>query len=218
MPRTIFFDVNETLSDPGSMAQLFSSMGVSGATPTTWLAATLRDGFALSTTTGARPFAEVARASLTALLTAEDDLSCTVDDGVGQAMSAFTSLPVHDDVVEGVRGLASAGHRLVALSNGTAEYAEDLLGRAGVADRFDAFLSVEAVGVWKPDRRTYEYALTTTATAADDATLVAAHPWDLHGARAAGLGTVHVDRSGTVWPTVFSDPDIRVRALTELEL
>ncbi|PZF57871.1 haloacid dehalogenase type II [Curtobacterium sp. MCSS17_008] len=218
MARTVFLDVNETLSDPSSLSPLFTSLGVRGETPSTWLAATLRDGFALSLSTGARSFAEVARATLTTLLSAQEHRAGTVQDGVERIMSGFSSLPVHDDVVEGVRRLRSAGHRLVALSNGTAEYAEALLGRAGVVDAFDACTSVDALGVWKPDRRTYEHALSSTDTAAADATLVAAHPWDLHGARAVGFRTVHVDRRGTSWPAVFDAPDVRVRSLTDLEL
>ncbi|WIB33253.1 MULTISPECIES: hypothetical protein [unclassified Curtobacterium] len=51
MPRTVFFDVNGTLSDTAPLAAILTSIGVS-ATPVKWLAAALRDGFALRRTTG----------------------------------------------------------------------------------------------------------------------------------------------------------------------
>lgn len=212
----MFFDVNETLSDTTPVLPVLHELGAHGTTPSTWLAATLRDGFALSLTTGARTFPEVARQTLTGLLAAEPDLDGPVDDAVERVMSVFGELPVHEDVVDGVRRLATADHRLVALSNGTVDYAGSLLRRAGIADAFHAVLSVDAVGAWKPDRRTYDHAASVTGTAPADAVLVAVHPWDLHGARAAGFRTVHVDRTATPWPQVFDAPDTTVRSLADL--
>ena len=218
MPRTLIFDVNETLSDPTPLADTFASVGATSVTPSTWLAATLRDGFALSLTTGAEPFPEVAEQVLLGLLSAEPKLSSSIDDAVEQVMAVFTDLPVHDDVVAGLRNLQTQGHRLVTLSNGSSDYARALLQRAGVDDGVSAFLSVDEVGAWKPDRRAYEHALTHTGTSAADAVLIAVHPWDLHGARAAGLATVHLDRASTPWPSTFAGPDVRITSLTELQL
>ncbi|RIJ51684.1 haloacid dehalogenase type II [Clavibacter lycopersici] len=218
MPRTVILDVNETLSDTAALGDVLAGIGAGAATPTGWLAATLRDGFALSLTTGARPFADVARQALRVLLAAEPDLEGSVDDGVERVMAAFAELPVHADVADGLRALATAGHRVVTLSNGSADYARSLLERAGVADAVDAFLSVDDVGVWKPHRDAYAHALSRTGADAKDCTLVAVHPWDLHGARAAGLGTVHLARASDAWPDVFEEPDLRIRALTELRL
>lgn len=216
MSRTLIFDVNETLSDLTPVAELLASIGVPTGAATTWLAATLRDGFALSLTTGARAFPEVAEQAMGTILSAQTELSGSVHDGVERVMSVFSDLPVHDDVTEGVRALAAAGHRLVTLSNGSADYAQDLLERAHLADVFEAFLSVDEVGVWKPHPLTYQHALTSMSADAGDAGLVATHPWDLHGAHALGLTTVHLNRNGTPWPTVFNEPDIQVRSLTEL--
>ena len=218
MPRTVILDVNETLSDTAALAGVLAGIGAGGVAPSAWLAATLRDGFALSLTTGARPFAAVARQALTVLLSTETDLTGSVDDGVERVMAAFAELPVHADVPDGLRALAAAGHRIVTLSNGSADYARSLLERAGVADSVDAFLSVDEVGVWKPHRYTYAHALARTGGDAADCTLVAVHPWDLHGARAAGLGTVHLDREGGAWPDAFTRPDLRIRALGDLVL
>lgn len=218
MPGTLIFDVNETLSDLAPLDDVFAAIGLPAGTSTAWVAATLRDGFALSLTTGARSFPDVAEQVLRALLSGHAERVGTVDDGADRVMSTFSRLPVHDDVAAGVRALAADGHHMVTLSNGSAEYARDLLDRAHVADLFEAFLSVDDVGVWKPHRRPYEHALSRLSVDAADAAVVAVHPWDLHGARATGLTTVHVDRDATPWPTVFNEPDIRVGALTELDL
>lgn len=218
MPRTVIVDVNETLSDTSALSDVLASVGAAQLTPGAWLAATLRDGFALGLTTGARPFAEVAEQVLAGLLAAEPALTSTLDDGVEAVMAAFADLPVHDDVVTGLRRLREQGHRVVTLSNGSTQYTRSLLDRTGAEDAVDDVLSVEDLDVWKPHRRAYEHALASTGTDAADAVLVAVHPWDLHGARAAGLGTVHLDRTDVPWPDVFARPDRRIRALTELQL
>ena len=42
-------------------------------------------------------------------------------------MAGFASLPLHPDVVPGVRALRQAGLRLVTLSNGSTQVAESLI-------------------------------------------------------------------------------------------
>lgn len=46
--------------------------------------------------------------------------------------------------------------------------------------------------------------------------LVAVHPWDIHGAARAGLGTAWVNRSGAPYPAYFAEPDYTVTSLPEL--
>lgn len=80
--------------------------------------------------------AEVLRASLTGLV---GDV-----DGAGHdIMAGFVDLPVHPDVVEGVRALHELGIRLVTLSNGSTAVARGLFDRNDIADRFERLMSVE---------------------------------------------------------------------------
>jgi 2-haloacid dehalogenase len=197
----VLFDVNETLSDLAPLTERFPAARV-------WFASVLRDGFAFAVTGEFRNFASVARANLRAMGLEEE--------AAGAIMSAFTSLDVHPDVVPGVRALAGAGHRLATLSNGSASVAESLLGRAGVRDAFEALLSVDDAGVWKPGRDAYHYGLRRLGADPEESVLVAVHPWDIHGAARAGLRTAWVDRDGSAYPEVFETPTWRVASLEEL--
>jgi 2-haloacid dehalogenase len=45
---------------------------------------------------------------------------------------------------------------------------------------------------------------------------VAVHPWDLHGAAAAGLRTIWVNRHGQTYPEFFTAPDLTVTSFEQL--
>jgi 2-haloacid dehalogenase len=86
--------------------------------------------------------------------------------------------------------------RLVTLSNGSSSIAEQLLEEAGVREQFEALLTVEDAALWKPAKESYAYALERCGVDPADAMLVAAHPWDTHGASRAGLGSAWLNRTG----------------------
>ena len=214
-PELLVFDVNETLSDLAPMAHRFEEVGVPGQLAQPWFAGLLRDGFALTVHEQNPAFADIGRTNLRILLP-EADLDRSLDDAVAYLMEGFLALPVHPDVVEGIKALADLGIRHVTLSNGATSVAEGLLDRAGILDRFDKLLSVADAGVWKPHADAYAYALRTCDVDSGDAMLVAVHPWDTDGARRAGLGAAWVNRSGTSYPAHFRLPDLEVESLTAL--
>ncbi|MFI8567508.1 haloacid dehalogenase type II [Rhodococcus sp. NPDC078407] len=214
-PRLIVFDVNETLSDTSAMFERFADVGAPGHLFDVWFAGLLRDGFALTSAGTAEPFATIGSALLANILSGTD-LDRPVDYAVDHIMSGFTDLDVHPDVVEGITELARSGTELVTLSNGSTDVARALLGKAGIADSFDAMLSVEAAGRWKPHADAYRYALTQRAVAAEDAMLVAVHPWDIDGARRAGMSTAWINRNAARYPSYFSEPDVEATSIAHL--
>lgn len=198
-PQVIVFDVNETLSDLTPLALRFAEVGAPEELAPLWFASVLRDGFALAAAHSGQTFGDIA-ASLLRVMLPESELHRSLPDAVAHVMDGFGELGVHPDVVEGVRALAGAGLRLVTLSNGSAAVAERLLGEAGIADAFERMLSVEDAGVWKPAAAAYRYALEQCAVPAQDAMLVAVHPWDIDGARRAGLTSTWINREGHSYP------------------
>lgn len=212
-PDVIVFDVNETLSDMAALGEAFSRAGAPPQAAPAWFAGILRDGFALAATGGNTGFAEIARQGLTRLLGEQDVAS--VAAGTEVVMTALLELDVHPDVVPGVEALAGVAE-LVTLSNGAASLAEDLLRRAGVGKHFTRLLSVEDAPAWKPARTAYEYAVSRCGTEPGGMLLVAVHPWDIHGARAAGWRTAWLNRTGATYPTYFAAPDLEVADLPAL--
>jgi 2-haloacid dehalogenase len=109
------------------------------------------------------------------------------------------------------RGLVDAWHRLdpwpdvrtgldalrrqrvtATLSNGHLALLVDLARHGDL--RFDCLLSAELAQVYKPAAEVYQTAARLLGVEPAELMLVAAHPWDLAGARKAGLRTAFVDR------------------------
>lgn len=211
LPRLLLLDVNETLSDMSGLVPAFERAGIAAAEVPVWFAGVLRDAFAL-TALGDRPaFADLAAASLEAAYGGEV---------VDPVMSAFTGLAPHPDVLPGLQALAGLGVRLATLSNGSAGVARallaDRLAEAGTPALVEAYLSVEDAPAWKPVASAYGYALEVLGVEAHEAMMVAVHPWDLEGARRAGLRTAWLRRDRGRWPGVFGVPEIEADDLTGL--
>jgi 2-haloacid dehalogenase len=214
-PLVVVFDVNETLSDLSPLSRRFEEVGAPGHLAPTWFAGVLRDGFALTVSGESGAFGDLATEGLRAVLHGHP-LDRDTDDAVRHVMDGFTALAVHVDVADGVRALRGLGLRLVTLSNGSAAIAEALLSRAGLRGEFEALLSVDDAGAWKPAPQAYSYALGRCDVAPADAILVAVHPWDIDGASRAGLRTAWINRAGGPYPAYFSGADVTAQSLTDL--
>lgn len=214
----VVFDVNETLSDMSPIAQAFTAVGAPGHLAATWFASVLRDGFAATVTGDLVTFADLGRSRARAMLAGPvREAGGNLDAAVDQVLGAFTALSTHPDVVPGVRALAEAGVRMVTLSNGAASVAEGLLTRAGIRDAVEQVLTVEDAGIWKPAPAAYAHAAQACGVTSGELLMVAVHPWDLHGAAAAGLRTAYLDRTGEAdYPGYFTAPDVTVRGVGDL--
>jgi 2-haloacid dehalogenase len=213
--EVIVLDVNETLSDTSALAARFEDVGAPGHLAATWFAQVLRDGFALAVTGTGAPFATVAGAVLDAVL-APIELARPYDAVKEHLLAGFAELPLHPDVGPGLRRLAQAGPRLVALTNGSTATVDTLLGAAGLDGVLDRVLSVEDAPTWKPGPEAYRSAASACSVEPAAMMLVAVHPWDVHGAAHAGLRTAWVDRTGQPYPPYFTAPDLTVPSLTAL--
>ena len=205
----VVLDVNETLSDMEPLRARFTDVGAPAHLLDTWFASTLRDGFALAASGSARPFPQVAAAVMRGLLSQCPGLRVPLEPAVDQVLAGFPELDVHPDVAAGLRLLADGGLRLVTLTNGSFAQSQGLLERAGLSGLVEQRLSVDDAGRWKPHPDAYAYAARQCGVPLERCAMVAVHPWDLWGASQVGMTTGWVDRQDSVWPAVFSAPDVR---------
>ena len=113
------------------------------------------------------------------------------DDTRGRLVQAWHRLDPWPDVREGLERLRRK-FVCATLSNAHVALLIDLARHGDL--RFDAILSAELAGAYKPAPQTYSTAARLLGVAPSELMLVAAHPSDLAGARAAGLRTAFVHR------------------------
>ena len=121
--------------------------------------------------------------------------------------------PAWPDTAAGLAGLA-ADHELIGLSN--ADRTALLRMNASAGLRWHTALSTEAVRSYKPDPAVYRMAIECADRPPERMLMVAAHAWDLRGARAAGMRTAYLDRPGADAPTAEDRFDIELTALGDL--
>jgi 2-haloacid dehalogenase len=110
-------------------------------------------------------------------------------------MGAYLALDPFPEVPAMLERLQRAGKRLAILSNGNSAMLAPMVAASGLADRFDAVLSVDAVGVFKPDPRVYRLVEARFGTTPEQVCFLSSNCWDAHGAAHFGFQTLWVNRA-----------------------
>lgn len=215
-PRTLVFDVNETLLD---LTPLKSTVGEaldgrSDLLPL-WFTTMLQYSLVDSITGNYRDFAQV---GVGALMMIAERQGLSLDRAAAEAaiIEPIRRLPTHADVEPALQALKAEGFEMMALTNSSRAGVTAQLTNAGIIHLFDHVISTEEVQAFKPDPRPYEHALEVSGATPNRALMVAAHAWDLAGAHNVGLQTAFIARPGaTLYPNV-ERPDYVVANLAEL--
>ena len=137
-------------------------------------------------------------------------------DDVAQFMAVYDDLRPYDDAVAGLQRLADSNRsRLVALSNGEQAYLEKLV-RDNVGVPFDDVISVEQAGSFKPHPAVYRTAARILGKAPGEILMVAAHSFDITGARACGYRGAYVNRYDLPNEESLYLPDFEVADFNQL--
>ena len=136
------------------------------------------------------------------------------NDEVRDFMPVYQDLAPYEDAVEGLNRLATR-YRLVALSNGEQPYLEHLVEQQIEVD-FDAVISVQHAGVFKPHPAVYRTAARMLDSEPGEIAMVAAHSFDILGARACGYRGAYVNRYGLPTDESSYRPDFKVQDFIEL--
>jgi 2-haloacid dehalogenase len=210
-PAVVAFDVIETLMSLEPLRARLGEAGQPAYALEAWYTRTLRDGMALSAAGDYVAFTDVAEAALRALT----NYSIS-DKQVKDVMTGFDELPAVADAVPAVTQLAGAGLRVVCLTNGSADLTTSFVNRTGLGSLVDRVISAGEISRWKPATVVYLYAAEVMNVPPERMALVAAHDWDCHGAKRAGLSTGWVSRKSGGFGAPFAPPDVVGEDLTEI--
>ncbi len=133
---------------------------------------------------------------------------------VERFMEVYMDLQPFPDAVVALPRLARR-YSLVALSNGEQWFLEHLAANNIKVD-FRAIISVEQVGAFKPFPAVYRRAAQTLNLEPPEIMMVAAHSFDILGARACGFRGAYVNRYGLPTEESPYQPDLVARDFLEL--
>lgn len=141
-----------------------------------------------------------------------------VDDADIRArlMEMYMRLDAYPDAVSTLEALKGAGYATAILSNGSPKMLSAAAGSSGLAPLLDAVLSVDELGVYKPDRRIYQLAVDRMKAAPEEICFVSANAWDCAGGANFGFRNVHINRFGQPPERLPGEPRVIMTSLSEL--
>src|SRR6185503_7977467 len=138
------------------------------------------------------PFWQVTGEALDHCLTAHGITDKSVRE---KLLSAYLALDPFPEVPAMLHTLKRAGIRCAILSNGNPEMLDPMVKASGLADRFDAVISIDDAKVFKVDRRAYELVEARCRVKPDKVCFLSSNCWDAHGAAHFGFSTVWINRA-----------------------
>jgi 2-haloacid dehalogenase len=109
-------------------------------------------------------------------------------------MELYLTLEAYPDVGDCLRALRNGGKKTAILSNGSPDMLQAAVTSAGLDALLDANLSIEEVGVYKPDSRVYQLAVDRLGIGRERICFVSTNAWDASGAAHFGFKVAWMNR------------------------
>src|SRR5215213_9403079 len=183
--RWVLFDLNGTLVDPGALAEPLGGSAGDEALVHDALDEANWQAMVLTLAGRRAAFADLLASGLRRRLELAGRDTALAED----ALALLGTMPAYGDATAALDRLRGAGLRLGVLTQSSADAAGAVLRSSGLRDRMDVVLSAPDSGAFKPDARPYRMALGRIGAGADEVAFVAAHWWDVTGAKAVGMRT-----------------------------
>ena len=131
-------------------------------------------------------------------------------------LDLYWELQAYAEVPAMLANLKKAGLNTAILSNGSPEMLDAAVKSAGLGDLLDDVLSVESVGIFKPDRRVYDLVGKRFDCVNTEVLFVSSNGWDAAAAAGYGFVTAWANRAGEPVDRLPWTPDHVVSDLTTI--
>lgn len=215
-PEALAFDMYGTLVDPiGVSEALAEHLPVNALhVAEIWRQKQLELSWRITLMERYEGFETLTRKALEHALAA---VGSSLDAGQKEALMArYRQLERFPDVIPGLERLRDAGHVMAVFSNGNPSMLAATMCSAELDPYFDAVISIEEVGRYKPAPAGYRHVASRLGRPLEGVRLVSSNPFDDLGAEAAGMKAAWVNRSGGLFDPLGPPPEIVVETLTEL--
>ncbi len=131
-------------------------------------------------------------------------------------MDLYLNLDAYPDVPPALDALRAGGKKTAILSNGAPAMLRAAVESADLGARLDAALSVDELGIFKPDPRVYQLAVDRLGVAAGRICFVSTNGWDAAGAAYFGFKVAWLNRFGQQPERLPGTPAATIETLDEL--
>ncbi|MGL4780852.1 MAG: haloacid dehalogenase type II [Bacteroidales bacterium] len=214
-PKVIFIDVLETLLDINPLKEEIAKLlGGRRDLAECWFTNLLLYSLVDTLNDRLHTFRDIAFSSFEMLATANNIIY--TKDEVLKVLNMVSQAPPHSDVPEGLRLLKTAGYKLVTLTNSSLTTVNEQIHFAGIEEYFDACISVDDIGYFKPHRHVYRRAAERMGVEPEECLLIAAHGWDIAGALESGMRAAFIARKNSAIYPLAQAPEIAEDTLIDV--
>jgi len=129
----------------------------------------------------------------------------------------YFHLDAYPDARQCLGELKEMGLTTAILSNGSPDMLEGAVTSSGLDKVLDEVISVEDVGIYKPDRRIYQLAVDRTGVSSPaEICFVSANPWDAQAGAHFGYQVARINRFGLADDNIPGKPATLLASLAEL--
>ncbi|MDN3596135.1 haloacid dehalogenase type II [Zunongwangia endophytica] len=212
--KALIFDVNETLLNMQKLSDAVNEVLDNKLAFQVWFGKLLHYSLVENDTDSHNDFSEIGKAVFK--MTADFFGKKLTEDQINSTLSLVKKLPTYEDVSIGLQKLKDQDLKLIALTNGNRETLDAQLSFAEIDTYFDAVYSVDEVGKFKPNKIAYQKVVDNLDLLAEETLMVAAHGWDISGAKNAGLKTAFIEREGKSEYPLAQPADLSAKNINEL--
>ena len=190
MPRAVVFDAFGTLFSVEPLRRRLRPAALEA-----WFERLLHSATSLTLAGQFAPFSDLAESTLRTTVAA---LGLKQDPK--EILDLLQRLPPQPEAEAAFEALERARVLTGVLTNAGERHVTGLLAQAGLEDRVAELVSVEEVELYKPHPAVYRHAAERLGVEPRHVTLIAAHAWDVVGAKQAGFDAIWVAAHEQVWP------------------
>ena len=126
---------------------------------------------------------------------------------INSIFAEFGNLKIHPDIKTSLKYLKKNKIKIVTLTNGSVSNTKLLLKKNNINNFIDGCFSINSFKIWKPAKEVYLKTCKKMKIKPERTLMIAAHGWDINGAKLAGLKTAYITRYEKKLSDFYYRPD-----------
>ena len=212
--KLVIFDVNQTMFSLTKVENIFKRNGLRKELVDQWFLSILKEGFSYSLSGKFVDFKTVSRNELKKIfLQSKIILKKNLDNLI---LDSFRSLEIHSDIPVALSFFKQKKIKIITVTNGSKSNTQILLKKNKIDHLIDDCFSIDQFRKWKPHRDIYLSVCKLMKIEPKYSLMIAAHGWDINGAKLAGLKTAYITRYEKEISDFYLKPDFAGKDCNEI--